>query len=82
MENIKTDRSARGYLSLICPKVEEELKFDPVTISELFKKKLYSNLANDLVNKLSAASINFYKKCGIEAVKTITILNNITLILA
>ena len=48
----------------ICLKVEEDLKCDSFTISELFKK-LYSNLANDLVHKLPAAS----KKFGIEAVK-------------
>ena len=43
---------------------EEELKFDPFTISKLFKK-LYSNLANDLVQKLSATA----RKFDIEAVK-------------
>ena len=48
----------------ICLKVEEDLKFDPFTIFELFKK-LYSNLANDLVHKLPVAS----KKFDIEAVK-------------
>ena len=47
----------------VCLKVED-LKFDPFTISELFKK-FYSNLANDLVRKLPAAS----KKFDIEAVK-------------
>ena len=47
----------------VCLKVED-LKFDPFTISELFKK-LYSNLTNDLVHKLPAAS----KKFDIEAVK-------------
>ena len=31
----------------VCQKVEEDLKFDPFRISELFKK-FYSNLANDL----------------------------------
>ena len=35
----------------VCLKVEEDLKFDPCTISESFKK-FYSNLANDLVRKL------------------------------
>ena len=45
-------------------RVEEELKFDPFTISELFKK-FYSNLANDLVQKLPAAA----RKFDIEAVK-------------
>ena len=35
----------------VCLKVEEDLKFDPFTISELFKK-FYSNLANDLVCRL------------------------------
>ena len=48
----------------VCLKVEEDLKFDPLTISELFKK-FYSNLANDLVHKLPVAS----KKFDIEAVK-------------
>ena len=48
----------------VCLKVEEDLKFDPFTISELFKK-LYSNLANDLVHKLPAAS----KKFDIESVR-------------
>ena len=48
----------------VCLKVEEYLKLDPFTISELFKN-LYSNLANDLVHKLPAAS----KKIDIEAVK-------------
>ena len=38
----------------VCLKVED-LKFDPFTISELFKT-FYSNLANDLVCKLPAAS--------------------------
>ena len=47
----------------VCPKVED-LKFDPFTISELFKK-LYSNLANDLIHKLAAAP----KKFDIEAIK-------------
>ena len=47
----------------VCLKVED-LKFDPFTISELFKK-FYSNLANDLVCRLPAAS----KKFDIEAVK-------------
>ena len=55
----------------VCLKVEEDLKFDPITNSELFKK-LYSNLANDLVYKLPVAS----KKLDIEAVKTITICLN------
>ena len=45
-------------------KVEEDLKFDPFIISELFKK-LYSNLGYDLVHKLPAAS----KKFDIEAIK-------------
>ena len=48
----------------VCLKAEEELKFDPFTISELFKK-FYSNLANDLVQKLPAAA----RKFDIEAVK-------------
>ena len=48
----------------VCLKVEKDLKFDPFKISELFKK-FYSNLANDLVRKLPAAS----KKFDIEAVK-------------
>ena len=41
-----------------------ELKVDPFSISELFKK-LYSNLANDLVQKLPAPA----RKFDIEAVK-------------
>ena len=49
----------------VCLKAEEELKFDPFTISELFKK-FYSNLANDLVQKLPAAA----RKFDIEAVKS------------
>ena len=48
----------------VCLKVEESLKFDPFAISKLFKK-LYSNLVNDLVRKLPAAS----KKIDMEAVK-------------
>ena len=65
MENIKTAWSARKKLPCtdVCLKVED-LKFDPFTISELFKK-FYSNLANDLVCRLPAAS----KKFDIEAVK-------------
>ena len=66
MENIKTVWSTRKRLACtdVCLKVEEDLKFDPFTISELFKK-FYSNLTNDLVRKLPAAS----KKFDIEAVK-------------
>ena len=48
----------------VCLKAEEELKFDPFTISELYKK-FYSNLANELVQKLPVAA----RKCDIEAVK-------------
>ena len=48
----------------ICLKAKEGLTFDPFTISELFKK-LYSNLAHDLVQKIPAAA----KKFGIESVK-------------
>ena len=40
----------------VCVKAEEELKFDPLTMSELFKK-LCSNLANDLIQKLPAVVI-------------------------
>ena len=43
-------------------KEKEDLKFDPFAICELFKK-LYSNLANDLVNKLPAASKKFDRDC-------------------
>ena len=49
----------------VCIKAEEELKFDPSTISELFKK-FYSNLANDLVQKVPATA----RKFDIEAVKS------------
>ena len=48
----------------VCLKAEEELKFDLFTISEFFKK-LYSILANDLVQQLPAAA----RKFDIEAVK-------------
>ena len=48
----------------VCLKAEEELKFDPFLISELFKK-FYSNLTNDLVKKLPAAAGKF----DIKAVK-------------
>ena len=48
----------------VCLKVKEDLKFDPFTICELFKK-FYYNLANDLVHELPAVS----KKIDIEAVK-------------
>ena len=48
----------------VCLKIGEDLKFDPLKISELFKK-YYSNLANDLVHKLPAASKTF----DVEAVK-------------
>ena len=48
----------------ICLKAEEELKFDPFTISDLFKK-FYSSLANDLVQKLPVAA----RKFDIETVK-------------
>ena len=42
----------------ICLKAEEELKFDPFTIFELFKK-FYFNLANNLVQKIPAAARKF-----------------------
>ena len=42
----------------VCLKAKEELKFDPCTVSELFKK-FYSNLANDLVRKLPVATNKF-----------------------
>ena len=48
----------------VCLKAEEELKFDPFTISELFKK-FYSNLGNNLVQKLPVAA----RKFDIEAAK-------------
>ena len=64
LENILVCQKKRLLCTDVCVKVEEDLKFDPFTISELFKK-LYSNLANDLVHKLPAAS----KKFGIENVK-------------
>ena len=48
----------------VCLKAEEELKFDHFTICVLFKK-FYSNLANDLVQKLPAAA----RKFDIKAVK-------------
>ena len=41
----------------VCLKAKE-LKFDPCTVSELFKK-FYSNLANDLVRKLPVATNKF-----------------------
>ena len=65
MENNKTPWLPEKRLPCtdVCLKVED-LKFDPFTVSELFKK-FYSNLANDLVRKLPAAS----KKFDIEAVK-------------
>ena len=43
----------------ICLKVEGEFKFDPIAIPELFKK-LYSNLANNLVQKLPSTAL----RCG------------------
>ena len=42
----------------VCLKAKEELKFDPCTVSELFKK-FYSSLANDLVQKLPVAMNEF-----------------------
>ena len=42
----------------VCLKVEEDLKFDPFTISELFKK-FYCNLANDLVASFPRYLKNF-----------------------
>ena len=47
----------------ICVKAKEGIIIDPLTISELFKK-FHSNIANDLVQKLSAAAKTF----GIESV--------------
>ena len=41
-----------------CLKAENRLTFDPYTISEVFKK-LFSNLANDLVQQLPAAANKF-----------------------
>ena len=49
----------------VCLKSKEELKFDPFTISELFKK-LYSKFANDLVQK----SLALARKSEIDAVKS------------
>ena len=45
----------------ICLETENGLTFDPYTISEMFKK-LFSNLANDLVQKLPAAANKFGNK--------------------
>ena len=45
----------------ICLEAENGLTFDPYTISEMFKK-LFSNLANDLVQKLPAAANKFGNK--------------------
>ena len=45
----------------ICLEAENGLTFDPYTISEMLKK-LFSNLANDLVQKLPAAANNFGNK--------------------
>ena len=45
----------------ICLETENGLTFDPYTISEMFKK-LFSNLANDLVQKLSTAPNKFGNK--------------------
>ena len=47
----------------VCIKAQEELKFDPFTISELFKK-FYSNLADDLVQKLPATARKFDIEAG------------------
>ena len=45
----------------ICLETENGLTFDPYTISEVFKK-LFSNLANDLVHKLPTAANKFGNK--------------------
>ena len=45
----------------ICLDTENGLTFDPYTISEMFKK-LFSNLANDLVQKLPTAPNKFGNK--------------------
>ena len=52
----------------LCLKAKEEFQSDPFTISELFKI-LYSNLANDLIQKVPAAA----RKLDIEAVKNYNI---------
>ena len=66
MENIKKLGLPEKRLPCtnICIKAEGELNFDPFTISESLEK-FYSNLANDLVQKLLAAA----RKFDIEAVK-------------
>ena len=45
----------------ICLEAENGLTFDPYTISEMLKK-IFSNLANDLVQKLPAAANKFGNK--------------------
>ena len=45
----------RSSSTNICLKVKNGLTFDPYTISEMFKK-LFSNLVNDLVQKLPKAA--------------------------
>ena len=45
----------------ICPEVKNKLTFDPLTISEVFKK-FFSNLENNLVQKLPATAEKFGKK--------------------
>ena len=45
----------------ICLEAENCLTFDPCTISEMFKE-LFSNLANDLVQKLPVAANKFGNK--------------------
>ena len=66
MENIKTIRSARQNVTFsnIYLEAKTGLTFDPYTISEVFKK-LFSNLANDLVQKIPAAA----EKCGNKSVE-------------
>ena len=45
----------------ICFEAENVLTFEPYTISEMFKK-LFSNLANDVVQKIPAAANKFVNK--------------------
>ena len=51
----------RSPFANICLEAKNGLTFDPCTISEVFKK-LFSNLANDLVQKLPAAAKMFGNK--------------------
>ena len=50
----------RSPSTIICLEAENGLTFDPYTISELLKK--FSNLANDLAQKLPAAANKFGNK--------------------